>query len=37
MSDIKILGFTETYQKINLELKENKKQDYDLVMIGLYM
>ena len=36
MNDISILGFTETYPKINLELKENKKQDYDLVILGLY-
>ncbi|WP_315080815.1 hypothetical protein [uncultured Clostridium sp.] len=37
MNNVAVLGFTETYPKINLELKENKKQDYDLVILGLYI
>lgn len=37
MSDFSVIGFTNTYPNINLEAKENKRQEYDKAILFVYI
>ena len=36
MSDVAVKEITYTYPMINLDFKENNKQEYDFLILGLY-